>query len=58
MNDQPSSQLLLPPLSEAAIPADEFHRARAANEQHMTRDTPTAEMRVEERVVAIARIPD
>jgi len=31
MNDQPSSQLLLPPLSEAAIPVEDFHRARAAN---------------------------
>jgi len=31
MNDQPRANLLLPPLSERAIPEDEFHRARAAN---------------------------
>ena len=31
MNDQPSAQVLMPPLSEAAIAADDFHRARAAN---------------------------
>ncbi len=31
MNDQPGSDVLRPPLSEAAIPADEFHRARRAN---------------------------
>ena len=31
MNDQPSAQVLIPPLSEAAIAADDFHRARAMN---------------------------
>jgi methylaspartate mutase epsilon subunit len=31
MNDQADSQLLRAPLSEAAIPADEFLRAREAN---------------------------
>ena len=31
MNDQPGSDVLRPPLSEAAIPAEEFHRARRAN---------------------------
>ena len=31
MNDQPSAQVLMPPLSEAAIAADDFHRARATN---------------------------
>ena len=31
MNDQPRADVLLPPLSEMAIPEDTFHRARTAN---------------------------